>query len=82
MFFCAAVVSLSGTQKREAAGGLAAMGRLGAGWWGGVVDKPNYLLRIQRKCLVNCGDPEEGWRFSEAGGGGGGGQVGNAVYHF
>lgn len=26
-------------------------------------DKPNYLLRIRGKCVINCGDPEEGWRF-------------------
>lgn len=28
-------------------------------------DKPNYLLRIQRKCVINCGDPEESWRLFE-----------------
>lgn len=26
-------------------------------------DKPNYLLRIQRKCVINCGGSEEGWCF-------------------
>lgn len=41
-------------------------------------DKPNYLLRIQKKCVINCSDLEEGWCFlsepvglrMEGGGGG------------
>lgn len=44
-------------------------------------DKPNYLLRIQRKCVINCGDPEESWRFSKPVGLRVGGQVCSAVYH-
>lgn len=28
-------------------------------------DKPNYLLRIQRKCAINCGGPEENRRAPE-----------------
>lgn len=34
-------------------------------------DKPNYLLRIRRKSVINCGDPAESWRFSKARGAGG-----------
>lgn len=26
-------------------------------------DKPNYLLRIQKKCVINCSDSEEGRCF-------------------
>lgn len=26
-------------------------------------DKPNYLLRIRRKCVINRGDPGVGRRF-------------------
>lgn len=77
MFLCRRC-ALSGTQKRGA-------GRVGGGVGGErrreTGDKPNYLLRIRRKCVINCGDPEESWRFSEARGAGReGGQVGANVY--
>lgn len=56
MFSCCSRV-LSGTQK----GREEAERREEEGGGGGVADKPNYLLRIQRKCVINCGGPEEGF---------------------
>lgn len=47
-------------------------------------DKPNYLLRIRRKCVINRGDPEVGRRFlfGARGAENVGGQVcAAAVYH-
>lgn len=64
----------SQVHKREA-------GRGGAEREGKMGDKPNYLLRIQRKCVINCGDPEESWRVEACGAESRGGQVCAAVYH-
>lgn len=70
------VVVRSQVHKREGKRG----GRGGRGKMG---DKPNYLLRIQRKCVINCGGSEEGWCFlsEPVGLGTQGGQVCAAVYH-
>lgn len=71
MFLCCDC-ALSGTQKGRT-GGPRGGKKMG--------DKPNYLLRIQKKCVINCGDPEESWRFRKPVGLRVGGQVGSAVYH-
>lgn len=59
------------------------MGSMGGAGREKMGDKPNYLLRIQRKCVINCGDPEESSCFFKACGAlSFGGQVCSAVYHF
>lgn len=56
MFSCCSRV-LSGTQKEKAREEAERREEKKKG------DKPNYLLRIWKKCVINCSGPEEGWRF-------------------